>query len=71
MKFRFTVSTNKKNRQREIKAHKTLHEHIHVSQSYKQANDNDNEVSTLIDLLHIIWKSYLVTDKRDQYHNLR
>lgn len=75
-KFRLTVSMNKKRRRREIKAHKKLAEHLHAAQSIKNYAGLEEttevcEESALIDLAEAMWNTYLVQDKRTQYHNLR
>ena len=67
-KIRLTVALNKKTRRREIKAHKKLIESLHQSSSKKGGSrPEDEEESSMIDLTDIMWKSYLVEDKRDQY----
>jgi len=69
-KFRLTVSMNKKSRRNEIKAHKKLHEHLYAASHQISAQDQNIEEeddNNMIDLTDIMWKSYLVLDKRTQY----
>jgi len=74
-KFRLTVSMNKKRRRREIKAHKKLAEHLHAAQSVKSyaglEEPEDAEESALIDLAEVMWRTYLVQDRRTQYSGMR
>lgn len=74
-KFRLTVRMNKKRRRREIKAHKKLAEHLHAAQSVKslrpEADAEDQEESALVDLSEQMWRTYLVENRRTQYHHMR
>lgn len=68
-KFRLTVSLNKKSRRHEIKAHKKLHEHLYAASHQMPSQNQSEEVecNNMLDLTDIMWKSYLVQDKRTQY----
>lgn len=81
-KFRLSVQMNKRSRRQEIKAHKKLHEHLyaaahqatsghgHHGHGSQGGEEDEDEGDGMVDLTHIMWKNYLVRDKRNQYSNM-